>query len=781
MDRTRRILAFHICIILIAGLLGGCASGNGDGTETEQETQLTETAEQVNNTPLVAACGSLSENFSEFFAETSGDRAAADLTAVYLLGRDRAGEYVLNGKSGETRKYNGTSYDYTGIADCGITDNDDGSVSYRFSLRRGVAFSDGKPLTADDVIFSMYVYLDSSYDGNAELNTLPIAGLEDYTGATERLYRLILERGADNTDFDLYTKKTQKKFFKKDWPKAKKQFIRNIMAHYHTKSVAKAMCALGYAYEEEDGRITGMYTRVHWSMEDGDKPTENDFWDELVYNSNLDIASENLVKNRIVEKGVYDLLPDKYQKAVETGGATARSIEGIKKKGKYTVEVTLAKADPTALEKLAIPVQPLHYYGDTSLYNYKKKKYGFQKGDLSGVKEKSSAPLGAGPYVYEGYSNGVVYFTANETFYKGAPRIPVVQLMEMSESDMAYEIVEGVVDIAEPSITKADLEQLRKVNSNGSENGDMISTIFTDYAAYGYIGINAQKVCVGGQPRSAESMYLRRAIATVLSYYRYGSVHDYYGDTAKLIQYPIADSSWVSPKEWEKGYIEAYKQKMDGSPIYTTRMTKAERKQAVLDAALDYFEAAGYTVEDGKLREAPEGASLTYGVMVTGYGKKDHPAYNILENASKALSSIGLKLKIEDVKDSSEMFTECQAGNAQLWCAAWPTQDDPDSYMYSLHHSKGGSSYMYGIFSDEMDEMILQAAEASDPKVRKEIYRNCLKLVQTYVIEVPTYQRQNCILYSTKRVNADSLTADQTSHYNWRDEIHLLQMNESDE
>lgn len=781
MDRVRRILAFNICIILVAGLLGACASGKNYGTETEQGTEGTESVEQVNRTPLVIACGSMSENFSEFFPETSGDQTAADLTAVYLLGTDRTGEYILNGKSGEIKDYNGNSYNYTGIADCKITSHDDGSVSYKFSLRKDLTFSDGEPLTADDVIFSMYVYLDSAYDGKVELNTLPIVGLADYTGTTEQLYQLILERGENNTTFDVYTKKMQKKFFDTDWPKAQKQFIKNIMAHYDTKSVAKAMCALGYAYEGEDGRVSSAYTYNHWSMEGDDKPSVDDFLRELVYNSSLEVVSENLVKSGIVEEGVYDLLPDKYHKSVEIGGATAKSIKGIEKRGTYTVQVTLAKADPTALEKLAIPVQPLHYYGDSSLYNYKKNKFGFQKGDLSGVKEKSNAPLGAGPYIYEGYSNGVAYFTANENFYKGAPQIPVVQLMEMSESDMAYEIVEGIVDIAEPSITKADLEQLREVNSNGSENGDVISTTFTDYAAYGYIGINAQNVCVNEQPRSAESMYLRRAIATVLSYYRYGSVHDYYGDTAKLIQYPIADSSWVSPKEWESSYAKAYRQKMDGSLIYTTRMTKAERKQAVLDAALEYFEAAGYTVEDGKLSKAPSGASLTYHVMVTGYGEKDHPAYNILKNASKALSSIGFKLKIQDVEESSEMFTVCQAGNAELWCAAWPTQDDPDSYMYSLHHSKGGSSYMYGISSEDLDSMITKAAATTDQTARKALYRSCLKLIQTYVVEVPTYQRQNCTLYSSKRVNMDTVTTDQTTHYNWWDEIHLLQMNESEE
>ena len=40
----------------------------------------------------------------------------------------------------------------------------------------------------------------------------------------------------------------------------------------------------------------------------------------------------------------------------------------------------------------------MHYYGDESLYDYENNSFGFPKGDLSGVKEKTGKPLGAGPY-----------------------------------------------------------------------------------------------------------------------------------------------------------------------------------------------------------------------------------------------------------------------------------------------------------------------------------------------------------------------------------------------
>ena len=43
-------------------------------------------------------------------------------------------------------------------------------------------------------------------------------------------------------------------------------------------------------------------------------------------------------------------------------------------------------------------------------------------------------------------------------------------------------------------------------------------------------------------------------------------------------------------------------------------MSQEDKYDAALQAALGYFEKAGYTVENGKLTAAPEGAKLEYQV-----------------------------------------------------------------------------------------------------------------------------------------------------------------------
>ena len=56
--------------------------------------------------------------------------------------------------------------------------NDDNTVDYNITLKEGVLFSDGHEMNIDDVIFSMYVLSDPTYDGSSTFFSLPIEGME---------------------------------------------------------------------------------------------------------------------------------------------------------------------------------------------------------------------------------------------------------------------------------------------------------------------------------------------------------------------------------------------------------------------------------------------------------------------------------------------------------------------------------------------------------------------------------------------------------------------------
>ena len=190
----KKSLAIILCLAMLLGVLAGCSGG-------------------ANDKPLVAGYSNFSSKFSPFFSETAYDQDVWAMTSINLLDIDRLGAIVEKGKTGETRSYNGHDYTYYGPADLTITPNADGSVDYDFELREDIKFSDGKPLTADDVIFSMYVLCDPTYDGNSTLFAQPIKGLEDYRSGMSQLMDLLLEAGPDNTDYKYWDEATQKAFW----------------------------------------------------------------------------------------------------------------------------------------------------------------------------------------------------------------------------------------------------------------------------------------------------------------------------------------------------------------------------------------------------------------------------------------------------------------------------------------------------------------------------------------------------------------------------------------
>ena len=150
---------------------------------------------------LMVGYNAFSGIFSPFFSETSSDGDVCKMTSVPLLASDREGNIVLNGIAGQTRAYNGSDYSYSGIADCAIQKNEDGTVTYSFRLREDVQFSDGQTLNADDVIFSMYVLSDPVYDGDNTFSSLPIMGMEEYRAGMLLLTDMIRSVGEDNADF----------------------------------------------------------------------------------------------------------------------------------------------------------------------------------------------------------------------------------------------------------------------------------------------------------------------------------------------------------------------------------------------------------------------------------------------------------------------------------------------------------------------------------------------------------------------------------------------------
>ena len=250
---------------------------------------------------------------------------------------------------------------------------------------------------------------------------------------------------------------------------------------------------------------------------------------------------------------------------------------------------------------------------------------------------------------------------------------------------------------------------------------------------------------------------------------------------ATVIQYPISNTSWAAPKPADDGYRLAYSVDADGNDIYTADMTDEQKADAALTAAVSFLKKAGYTYDEasGQFTAAPAGAEMTYEVIIPGGGTGDHPAYGILTATKEALASIGLTLEINDPSDSNVLWDALDADTADMWAAAWGAAVDPDMYQvyHSSNYNQGSKSNHYSITSDELDELIVAARESADQSYRKATYKECLSIILDWAVEVPTYQRQNAIVFSPERVNMDTVTPDITTFWGWMNDLELLEMN----
>ena len=780
MSNIKKILALVLALVMVFALCACGESNTPAPAESEAPTAEPEApAVEENTSTLVYATSTFGQKFSPFFYTTAYDEEVVSNFTGGLLAADRGGAIIHHGIEGETVEYNGTDYTYYGMGDVDIVQNDDGSVDYNLTMRDDIVFSDGTPATIDDVIFGIYVMADPSYDGNSTVYALPIEGMADYYNSQQYLYKLLAEAGRDNTDFTLWDEATQTAFWASvdaAGEKFAQEIIDSVVSSYNTDEYTATIEATPDEITA-DPALQVKFGMNMWGYGDAwtEGATAADFWAAIEANYDSVIEASDA---ETAGSSLFDLMDDfaDYDKLVATGDDVP-NIKGIIRTGDYSLTVHMTEYDATAIYNMSFIIAPLHHYGDVSKYDYDNNKFGFDKGDLSGVKAKTTEPLGCGPYIFKSYENGVVTMEANPTYFLGEPKTKTVLFKEGEDADYVPGIVTGTYDLAVPSISEETLNAITDANSNGELTGDTLTTILVDYRGYGYLGINADLVNIDGDPGSEESKALRKGFMTVLAVYRDTVINSYYGDRAAVIQYPISNTSWAAPQPADEGYRAAYSVDADGNDIFDSSMNDEQKYDAALKAAVTFFEKAGYTFDaDGKVVSAPAGAPESYEILIPGNGKQDHPTYGIATAASKALETIGIKLTVNDV--GSSVWNNALEGNtAQMWVAAWQSTADPD--MYQVYHSsnahgKGTNSNHYQVDDPALDALIIDGRTSADTEYRKSVYKQAMEIIMDWGVELPVYQRKDCTVASTIRVDCDTLPKDMTPYWGWKAEIETL-------
>ena len=154
----KRIISLILCIVMCVGMMSsltGCGGASSDA--------------------FVIMTEQLDGLFNPFFYTSAPDGTIVGMTQIGMLGS----KYV----DGEVQVAYGED-EAVVVKDYEIIENDDDTVTYNFVLKNGIKFSDGEPLTMEDVLFNYYVYLDPVYTGSNTLYSTDILGLSEYRTQT---------------------------------------------------------------------------------------------------------------------------------------------------------------------------------------------------------------------------------------------------------------------------------------------------------------------------------------------------------------------------------------------------------------------------------------------------------------------------------------------------------------------------------------------------------------------------------------------------------------------
>ena len=531
-----------------------------------------------------------------------------------------------------------------------------------------------------------------------------------------------------------------------------------------------------YVFADEDNFYTSPLKQKYSLADDANSPTI------AVYAANIKAAyGDNFIEAAGVEKanGSYDSymqeVANKWMQAEgaeQQGGRKIANIAGITKTGANSLRIETTKFDAVTVYQLSVAVAPKHYYGNGT-YNYEQNNFGFTKGDLTPVRSKTTAPMGAGAYKFVSFADGIVTFEANANYWEGTPKIKYVKFKEYSsDSDKTPALLNGDIDIVTPSISNTVVDIIKGANNNGQLSGNQITTDLIDFNGYGYIGICSDVVNVAGNKGSEASKNLRKGFATLFAAYREYTVNSYYGDRASVINYPISNCSWAAPQPNDQGYAVAFSKDVDGNSIYTADMDETAKFAAAKQAAIGFFKAAGYTWNGTQFTDMPN----TYEFWIPGGGSGDHPTLALANKVAEELASIGVTIKVKDLANSNDLWDALGAHTLAFWAAAWGGSSDPD--MYQVYHSdnKTGSNH-YGIADAQLDSIIMEARETDVVSTRKAYYKQALNIILDWGVEVPVYQRKECVIYSTDRVKIDTLTPDRTPYWSYLAELYKLEIN----
>lgn len=299
------------------------------------------------------------------------------------------------------------------------------TTRYSVALKESAFFPNGTSVTAEDLLFTYYTYLDPGCEQYSSLKSQNILGLESYLwqvtaediAAARAAMNAIDEAGREHawSESDRWTKEIQDSYWtlyesyeaacEAEYPHCAQAIVDTCIDSLSPQSagafgltaeeiaentslhVAYAMTCWGYAFAKDDDTLISTNTRTLWMLADGTVPTLNDFVTELkaVYDSDLGACWS------VENPGNYEpTLPNLEEQfiAIYLGlyDANIPSIEGVRidENGCFEIEldgIRMSKAQ----DLFGIDILSRQACGNDALWNPENDEYGHPFGDVSSV------------------------------------------------------------------------------------------------------------------------------------------------------------------------------------------------------------------------------------------------------------------------------------------------------------------------------------------------------------------------------------------------------------
>ncbi len=289
---------------------------------------------------LTVAVESINGDFYPF--TSSGDSTLKDMIFTKLVDFDQKGELFLGKESSAVSEKLRVFYADGNFAETD-TYTEGGHTAFEMTLKSEIVFSDGTPLTAKDVLFSLYCAVDPEA-GYINSDTLPIAGLDNYIYQSADAADLlsiaekILSKGKGYvpTQEDPFTEE-ESRIYWDSFSAAGEKFTSNIVSYvnenYCTDELVSSYVFDGYTGDsiKNSTALSNTYAMRLWNYGNytySYVPDENGIFvgvgDEngvYTYKTTLEKAleSEEYVQYVLDENGayVYDKVSAKYREYAE--------------------------------------------------------------------------------------------------------------------------------------------------------------------------------------------------------------------------------------------------------------------------------------------------------------------------------------------------------------------------------------------------------------------------------------------------------------------------------